>query len=124
MTSHAVICILNWQRALSVLWKALAKKQVELRSDHGVGKEEAKLRKRMQVLRMLAVATALLDTVLSVAASVILTLLLISGDVEENPGPGGNDLNSQLFNRYGVFVLMCILIVQTLITTVSMLRRY
>ena len=38
---------------------------------------------------VLAVAKATLDVVLSVAASVILSLLLISGDVERNPGPLG-----------------------------------
>ena len=34
-------------------------------------------------------AKALLDTVLSVASSVIVCKLLMSGDVEKNPGPGG-----------------------------------
>ena len=38
---------------------------------------------------VLVVAKAALDLVLSVAASVILSLLLISGDVERNPGPIG-----------------------------------
>ena len=38
---------------------------------------------------VLAVAKAVLDVILSVAASVILSLLLLSGDVEENPGPLG-----------------------------------
>ena len=38
---------------------------------------------------VLAVAKAMLDVMLSVAASVILSLLLLSGDVEENPGPLG-----------------------------------
>ena len=34
------------------------------------------------------VTQALLDTLTSLAASVILILLLICGDVESNPGPG------------------------------------
>ena len=38
---------------------------------------------------VLAAAKVMLDVVLSVAASVILSLLLLSGDVEENPGPLG-----------------------------------
>ena len=42
---------------------------------------------------VLAVAKAVLDVVLSVAASVILSLLLISGDVERNPGPLGGSHN-------------------------------
>ena len=37
----------------------------------------------------LAVAISQLDIVSSVAASVVKSLLLMSGDVEENPGPGG-----------------------------------
>ena len=46
---------------------------------------------------VLAVAKAVLDVVLSVAASVILSLLLISGDVERNPGPlGGINLQAEL----------------------------
>ena len=67
----------------------LSNKQVE-NSDHGVNKEEAVIRSKWEVSRVLAVARALLDVVLSVAASVIFSLLLISGDVEENPGPGGS----------------------------------
>ena len=38
---------------------------------------------------VLGVARSLLDVILSVAASVVLHLLLISGDIEENPGPRG-----------------------------------
>ena len=38
---------------------------------------------------VLAASKAMLDVALSVAASVILSLLLLSGDVEENPGPLG-----------------------------------
>ena len=38
---------------------------------------------------ILTVAKGVLDVMLSVAASVISSLLLISGDVEENPGPLG-----------------------------------
>ena len=41
---------------------------------------------------VLAAAKAVLDIVLSVAASVILSLLLLSGDVEENPGPLGGTI--------------------------------
>ena len=45
---------------------------------------------------VLAVAKAMLDVALSVAASVILSLLLLSGDVEENPGPLGGILTEHL----------------------------
>ena len=87
VTSHTVIHSLDWQRALSVLCKTLANKQVDS-SDHGVDKEEAVIK---EISRAVHVLRALLDTFkLSVAVSVILSLLLISGDIEQNPGPGGN----------------------------------
>ena len=66
-------------RSLSVLWMALTAKQEEHR---GLDKEERKC------LWVLTVARASMDVVMSVAASVILSLLLNSGDIEENPGPG------------------------------------
>ena len=40
------------------------------------------------LMYVLVLMNALLDTVLSVAASVVFSRLLISGDVESNPGPG------------------------------------
>ena len=66
---------------MSVLRKALANDETK----SGV----VGFKKRSVILRWLAVAKALLDTVLSVASSVIVSKLLISGDVEKNPGPGG-----------------------------------
>ena len=86
---HVVILyILDWQRALSVLWKtyALTNKQVET----SVYRKEAVIRNKVEASRVLE--RSLLDVVLSVAASVTFSLLLISGDVEENPGPGGNNI--------------------------------
>ena len=62
----------------------LANEQVE-NSNHG--DKQAVIRKKWEVSRVIGV---LLDVVLSVAASVTFSLLLISGDVEENPGPGGS----------------------------------
>ena len=46
--------------------------------------------KRGEILRWLAAVKALLDVVMSVAAYVIASLLVKSGDIEENPGPRGN----------------------------------
>ena len=40
------------------------------------------------LMYVLALMNALLDAISSVAASVIFSRLLISGDVESNPGPG------------------------------------
>ena len=70
----------DWQSAPSVLWNTLANKQVE-RSNYGDGKVLRKKRKEA--------SSDQLETVSSVAASVIISLLLTSGDVEKNPGPGG-----------------------------------
>ena len=84
MTSDAVLHTLNWLSALNLfaIWKAVVCKQV----NHG--DKEFVLRKEKEVSWVLVMVKALLDTILSVAASVILSLLLTSGDIEENPGPG------------------------------------
>ena len=77
-TFHIGIHRLDWLRAVSILRKLLAN-------------DEAKQqRNKSEIVRCLAVAKALLDTVLAVAASVVISLLLMSGDVEEDPGPGGS----------------------------------
>ena len=55
-----------------------------------VYRKEAVIRNKVEASRVLE--RSLLDVVLSVAASVTFSLLLISGDVEENPGPGGNNI--------------------------------
>ena len=81
---HAVIVRLDWMRAVSVLRKALANDETKYGVVKGV-----EFKKRSVILRWLAVAKALLDTVLSVTSSVIVSKLLMSGDVEKNPGPGG-----------------------------------
>ena len=74
--------------ALSSFKTALAVRQLEkIYNDHALkGSED------YGCLWILVVVKASLDVVMSVAASVILSLLLISGDVEENPGPGGNNI--------------------------------
>lgn len=58
---------------------------------------------------VVAVARASLDVAMSVAASVISSLLLISGDIEENPGPvpgGMIETNDNSIFLY-VVLLMC-----------------
>ena len=79
---HAVIHTVDCLRSFTVLWKALASKQglMETLSYADTGHEGT---------WVLDVAKTMLDIVLSVAVSVILSLLLLSGDVEENPGPLG-----------------------------------
>ena len=44
--------------------------------------------KRLEDLRILYLVNCILDVALSVAASVVASLLLLSGDIEQNPGPG------------------------------------
>ena len=86
---HADLHRLKWLGALSGLWKALTSERI-ISSYHRKGKKAVLWHKlRDCVTKGSVVTIALLDTVTSVAASVITTLLLISGDVEENPGPGG-----------------------------------
>ena len=46
--------------------------------------------------RTLVLANSMLDTTLSVAASVIMSLLLLSGDIEENPGPGSQGISKKI----------------------------
>ena len=87
---HSVIQTVDCLISLSVLWKALANKQDLVEKLHYVDtKVEVVMMTKLQGTWVLAVAKAVLDVALSVAASVILSLLLISGDVEENPGPVG-----------------------------------
>ena len=94
---HSVIQTVDCLISLSVLWKALANKQdlVEKLHYHIDNKVEVVMMIKLQGTWVLVVAKAVLDVALSVAASVILSLLLISGDVEENPGPVGGISNFQ-----------------------------
>ena len=77
-------------RCLSVAWKAMATKQDLVEKLHYIDTEvEVTIMTKHEGTWVLVVAKSMLDVVLSVAASVILSLLLLSGDVEENPGPLG-----------------------------------
>ena len=95
---HSVIQTVDCLISLSVLWKALANKQDLVEKLHYVDtKVEVVMMTKLQGTWVLAVAKAVLDVALSVAASVILSLLLISGDVEENPGPVGGMIISTVY---------------------------
>ena len=78
--------ILDWQRALSNLTKTIAVIQIKRSScdDRKTILTDIK----DFLMYVLALMNALLDATSSVAASVIFSRLLISGDVESNPGPG------------------------------------
>ena len=75
--------LLDWQRGLSNLLKLLSMDN----SGTGDGKTTFTKIKDFLIFSVL-VTQALLDTLTSLAVSVILILLLICGDVESNPGPG------------------------------------
>ena len=134
---HAVIQIVDCLISLSVLWKALANKQDLVEKLHYVDtKVEVVMMTKLQGTWVLAVAKAVLDVALSVAASVILSLLLISGDVEENPGPVGGIIYFKLklsriivelynyYYDYYYYNVHAVTFLQTLITRVLMTVKY
>ena len=91
---HSVVHTVDCLRSMSVLWKTVANKQDLVEKQHYVVTEvKIVIMTRREGTWVLAVAKAMLDVVSSVAASVILSLLLLSGDVEENPGPLGGIVN-------------------------------
>jgi hypothetical protein len=83
---HTVLHILDWQRALSNLTKTIAVIQIK---QSNCEEKRAMVTEMSNVFMcVLALMNALLDAISSVAASVVFSHLLISGDVESNPGPG------------------------------------
>ena len=96
MYVHAVIHTMNYLLSLSALCKTVTNKQGLMEKlDYFDADIEAVIMIRCEGTWVLAVAKAVLDVMLSVAASVVIFLLLLSGDVEENPGPLGG-INFQL----------------------------
>ena len=82
---HAVLHILDWQRSLANLTKTVAMTQIK-RSN--LSDKTTLTGIKAFMMNVLVLMNALLDAISSVAASVIFSRLLISGDVESNPGPG------------------------------------
>ena len=54
---------------------------------------------RRDDLRILYLVNSLLDVALSAAATVIASLLLLSGDIEQNPGPGKTNCYIHVYSR-------------------------
>ena len=83
-----VLCLLNYNKSRSAPWAFTSREEgvLDLAGDQS-RKGSVKVDKRTLVL-----ANSMLDTTLSVAASVIMSLLLLSGDIEENPGPGSRGI--------------------------------
>ena len=83
---HAVLHILDWQRALSNLTRTIA--MIQIKNSNCEEKKTIVAEIRNIFMCVLSLVNALLDAISSVAASVVFSRLLISGDVESNPGPG------------------------------------
>ena len=83
---HAVLYTLDWQRALSKLTMTIA--MIQIKTSSCEDKNTILTNMKHFLMYVLALMNALLDGISSVAASVIFSHLLISGDVESNPGPG------------------------------------
>ena len=89
-TAHTVmvLCLLDCHKSHSAPWAFTSREERVL--DHAGDQNRMgsiKVEKRTLIL-----ANSMLDTTLSVAASVIMSLLLLSGDIEENPGPGSQGI--------------------------------
>ena len=97
---HPVIHTVDCLRSLSILWKAVANKQDLVEKQQYTSTEvEVVIMTKCEGTWVLGVAKAMLDVALSVTASIILFLLLLSGDIEENPGPvGGTCMHFKLHN--------------------------
>ena len=76
----------DMERILSLL-RILINKQVEI-VDLKFDQTGSIVTNRREDLRILYLVNSILDIALSVAASVVASLLLLSGDIEQNPGPG------------------------------------
>ena len=74
------------ERVLTLL-RILINKQVEI-VDVNFNQNESLMTKRREELTKLYLVKSILDIILSVAATVISSMLLLSGDIEQNPGPG------------------------------------
>ena len=81
-----VLHVLDWQRALSNLSKTVA--MIRIKNSSCEDEESVVTDVKHVLMWALALVNALLDAISSVAASVVFSRLLISGDVERNPGPG------------------------------------
>ena len=86
-----IIHALDMKR-VSVLIITLTSKKVEI-FDIEVDQKGSTVKKKRNYLKtVLFLFKCVLDVAMSIAASVIVSLLLLSGDIEQNPGPlGGKD---------------------------------
>ena len=76
-----MLCLLDWQSVPNLLWK-----KTSGRFTFTSGKKVCT--RRTFVLIKRKVVITMLESTLSTASNLVGTLLLMSGDVELNPGPG------------------------------------
>ena len=81
------------------------------------------LTKRREDLTIQFLVNSILDVALSVAATVIATLLLLSGDIEQNPGPGKTNCYIHVYSKTFTDLPFC-WYMQILTMPVLMLLRY
>ena len=117
----AVIHTPDMERLLTLL-RILVNKRVEI-VDVNFEQSGSIVTKRRDVFMLLYLVNCILDIVLSVAATIIASLLLLSGDIEQNPGPGKEE---HCYNCACsiVIVTACTLSLQILTITVLMLHRF
>ena len=92
--THSCICKLNivaTSLKLNDIWLSIPWEMSTYESVEDISCKDTEVRKKGSSSSVLVAAAVAMDTstVLSVAASIVISLLLMSGDVEENPGPGG-----------------------------------
>ena len=103
MTCNVTLCLthtamivhaLDMQRVLCVL-AILTCNQVEIFKIK-IDQKGTLVGKRRKDLKILCLLKCVLDVAVSISASVIVSLLLLSGDIEQNPGPlGGKAISLQ-----------------------------
>ena len=76
----------DMERVLTLL-RILINKRMEI-VDVKLKQNGTLMTKRREDLTKLYLVNSILDIILSVAATIISSMLLLSGDIEQNPGPG------------------------------------
>ena len=97
ISAVAVIHTSDMETVLTLL-RVLIDMRVEI-VDVKVEQSGSLVTERRDDLRILYLVNSLLDVALSVAATVIASLLLLSGDIEQNPGPGKTNCYIHVYSR-------------------------
>ena len=117
----AVIHTPDMERVLSFL-RILITKRVEI-VDVKFEQSGSFPTKRREDLMIHYLVNSILDVALSVTSTVIATLLLLSGDIEQNPGPGKTNCYIHVYSKPFTDLPFC-WYMQILTMPVLMLLRY